>query len=127
MSPLSLPAAIMLQMGDMNDRQLLEDYVSRNSQEAFAALVQRHINLVYSVALRHVRDSHKAQDVTQSVFLLLAQKAPRLHKHTILTGWLYQTARLTSITVRRGELRRQRREQEAFMQSSFEGATGEAP
>ncbi len=36
-------------MGDMNDRQLLEDYVSRNSQEAFAALVQRHINLVYSV------------------------------------------------------------------------------
>jgi RNA polymerase sigma factor (sigma-70 family) len=113
-------------MGDMNDMQLLEDYVSRNSQEAFAALVQRHVNLVFSVALRCVADPHKAQDVTQSVFLLLAQKASRLHKKTVLSGWLYHSARLTSATFRRGELRRQRREQEASMQSTLDVSTGEA-
>lgn len=114
-------------MGDMNDRQLLADYVSRNSQEAFAALVHRHVNLVYSVARRCVKDPHQAQDVTQSVFILLAQKAPRLHPQTVLTGWLYQTARLTSATFLRSELRRQRREQEAFMQSPLPLSTREAP
>jgi RNA polymerase sigma factor (sigma-70 family) len=113
-------------MGNMNDMQLLADYAVRNSQEAFAALVQRHINLVYSVALRCVGDPHKAQEVAQSVFILLAQKASRLHQKTVLTGWLYQTARLTSARFLRGELRRQRREQEAFMQSSLEEATREA-
>jgi RNA polymerase sigma factor (sigma-70 family) len=113
-------------MPDQNDMQLLADYVKADSQEAFAALVQRHINLVYSVALRHVGDPHKAQDVTQAVFVILAQKAARLSRETVLTGWLYKTARFTSATYLRGEMRRQRHEQESFMQSTFNDPAGAA-
>jgi RNA polymerase sigma factor (sigma-70 family) len=105
-------------MPEPTDMQLLDDYSARHSQDAFAALVQRHVNLVYSVALRHLRDPHQAQDVTQAVFFILARKAATLRREIVLTGWLYQTARFASAELRRGEARRQRREQEACMQST---------
>ena len=105
-------------MVEPNDRQLLAEYVSHNSQEAFATLVRRHVNLVYAAAFRQVGDFHHAQEVTQGVFLILAAKAARLKEGTISSGWLYQTARLTSASFLRGERRWQHREHEAFMQST---------
>ena len=80
-------------------------------------LVARHVNLVYSVAMRHVANPHEAEEIAQVVFLLLARKAGSLSPQTILTGWLYRTARLTAANFLRMENRRQRREQEAHMQS----------
>jgi RNA polymerase sigma factor (sigma-70 family) len=114
-------------MPEPTDMQLLDDYVARHSQDAFAALVQRHVGLVYSVAFRHLGDPHKAQDVTQAVFIILARKAATLRREIILTGWLYQTARLASSGLRRTEARRQRREQEAYMQSAANPSPAEAP
>jgi RNA polymerase sigma factor (sigma-70 family) len=113
-------------MPKLDDMRLLEEYVAHHSEVAFATLVERHINLVYATAFRHVSDSQKAQDVTQAVFIILAQKASRLHKETVLSSWLYQTTRLTSITFLRGETRRQRREHEAFMQSTIDDTPTEA-
>lgn len=127
MSPLSPSVAIIVCMDRMNDIELVEDYVEGNSQEAFAALVQRHINLVYSAALRHAGNPNQAEDVTQSVFIALARKAAGLRKGTILSGWLYQTARNFSLSSLRAEARRQRREQEAYMRSSLTDSPGEAP
>ncbi len=105
-------------MAEPGDNQLLAEYVSHDSQEAFAELVRRHINLVYAAAFRHVGDFHKAQDITQVVFLILAAKASRLKKETVLSGWLYQTARLASVSFLRGERRRDHREHRAFMEST---------
>ena len=104
-------------MQPTDDSVLLRQYVENHSDEAFAALVARHINLVYSVALRCVGDSHQAEEVAQAVFILLAKKAAQLRHDKALSSWLFQTTRLTASNFIRGETRRHRREQEAHMQS----------
>lgn len=104
-------------MHEKNDIELLADYYCNQSDAAFAALAARHVNLVYSVALRQSRNPHHAEEITQAVFVILAKKAGDLSKCTILSGWLYHTARLTAANFLRGEMRRIHREQETYMQS----------
>ncbi|MGZ4987937.1 MAG: RNA polymerase sigma factor, partial [Limisphaerales bacterium] len=104
-------------MQELDDISLLREFTERNAEQAFAALVERHINKVYSVALRHTRNPNSAEEITHVVFVILAQKAKQLRKGVILEGWLYETARLTALTCIRGEIRRARREQEAYMQT----------
>src|SRR5581483_2226659 len=104
-------------MQELDDIALLRKYVEQNSEEAFATLVSRHINKVYSVALRQTNNSHSAEEITQAVFVILATKANQLKRHPMLSGWLYQTARLTAVTFIRSEIRRGHREQEAYMQT----------
>jgi RNA polymerase sigma factor (sigma-70 family) len=106
-------------MQELDDTALLREYAEHGSEAAFAALVTRHVNQVYSVALRHTRNPHEAEEITQAVFVILAGKSRRLGRCVILSGWLYQTARLVSVTFLRGQIRRVRREQEALMQTSL--------
>src|SRR5688572_15894275 len=104
-------------MQELNDTALLRKYVEENSEEAIATLIARHVDKVYSVALRHTRNQHQAEEITQAVFAILAKKSRRLSERVVLAGWLCQTARLTAITFIRSEIRRARREQEAQMQT----------
>src|SRR5881397_1574484 len=104
-------------MLELNDSVLLKEYVEHGSEEAFATLVARHVNKVYSIALRHTRNAHQAEEITQAVFVLLARKSRQLGKRVILSGWLCRTARLASVTFIRSEIRRARREQEVHLQN----------
>jgi uncharacterized protein (TIGR03435 family) len=106
-------------MAMMNDMELLREYAGGGSEEAFTMLVARHISMVHSVALRHVRDPQQAEEITQAVFVILAKKAGTLPGRTILSGWLFHTARLTAANFLRTEIRRVRREQEAYRQSGM--------
>lgn len=99
-----------------DDMALVREYAQSNSERAFATLVSRHVNLVYSVALRQVRDPHLAEEITQGVFIILARKAKSLSTKTILSGWLCRTARYVSADTLKIQRRRQSREQEAQMQ-----------
>ena len=106
-------------MTERDDITLLHDFAATESEAAFAALVERHVNLVYSTALRSVGGTHAAEEITQVVFIVLARKAGKMLRRTVLSGWLYQTTRLTAANFLRGEIRRQNREQEAYMQSTL--------
>ena len=101
-----------------DDMELVRQYARDSAEEAFAALVSRHVNLVHSVALRLVRDPHLAGEVTQTVFIILARKAGSLSPRTVVAGWLCQTARYTAAKALTQQRRRQQREQEAYMQST---------
>ncbi|HEY5041682.1 MAG TPA: sigma-70 family RNA polymerase sigma factor [Verrucomicrobiae bacterium] len=106
-------------MPELNDHELLADFARSESEAAFAGLVARHVNLVFSAALRFTGNPHHAQEITQAVFIILARKAGKLSPNVVLSGWLYQTARLTAANFVKGEIRRQQREQEAYMQSTL--------
>ncbi len=98
----------------MEDGELLRAYVGRQAEDAFAALVARYAGLVYSAALRQLREPTLAEEVTQAVFIILARRAARLRPGTILPGWLLRTTRYTAANVRRHEQRRQHFEREAM-------------
>ncbi len=96
---------------------LVREYARRDSEPAFATLVSRHVNLVYSVALRQVGNPHLAEEIAQAVFIILARKSKSLSPKTILSGWLCRTARNVSADTLKIQRRRQFREQESQMQS----------
>jgi RNA polymerase sigma factor (sigma-70 family) len=96
------------------DMELLASYTGNGSEAAFTELVHRHLDLVYSAALRQVRSPQLAEEVAQSVFADLARNAARLQPETVLAAWLYQVARRTAVDVIRRESRRQLREQLAL-------------
>jgi len=106
-------------MAHHTDHELLAEFVKNGSESAFAALVARYVNLVYSTALRHTSNPHHAEEITQAVFILLARKAGSISSKVVLSGWLYQAARLTAANHRRDNQRRQQREQQAIMESAL--------
>jgi DNA-directed RNA polymerase specialized sigma24 family protein len=75
-------------MQEVRDTELLRQYVRQNSDVAFAALVTRHVNVVYSAALRKTGNPATAEEITQAVFIILARKADKLSRHVALSGWL---------------------------------------
>jgi RNA polymerase sigma factor (sigma-70 family) len=121
-----------------DDMTLVREFASRQSEPAFAMLVERHIGLVHSAALRQVGDAHLAEEITQTVFVILARKAAllaggwqrrlvaRLHPRgeegvaaTSIAPWLYRTTRYAAADALKSRRRRAAREQEAYMQSTL--------
>jgi RNA polymerase sigma factor (sigma-70 family) len=97
-----------------DDATLLRRYAETRAEDAFAELVRRHLDGVYSSALRRVGgDVHLAQDVAQQVFIALARKAPSVARHRVVTSWLYTVTRNEAANVVRREQRRKAREHEA--------------
>ena len=108
-----------------SDLDLLEEFAHEHSQDAFGEIVRRHLDLVYSAALRQVRSPQLAEEIAQSVFADLARSAPKLKPDTLLTAWLYTVTRRTAIDVIRIESRRQLREQIAVEMSNMNATAHE--
>jgi RNA polymerase sigma factor (sigma-70 family) len=96
-----------------DDRELISEYVRTGAQAPFAELVERYVNLVYSAAARQVGDRHLAEDVTQGVFVVLAQKAKGLRDETVLGAWLLKVTRYAAMDAVKAAGRRRKHEQRA--------------
>ncbi len=109
----------------MDERELLREFVEKHSEQAFAKLVARHINLVYSTALRIVGSPQTAQDVAQSVFIQLARKAGSIREGNALPGWLYRATCSIAANAVRAEKRRRERETEAMNRMEIDADTSD--
>ncbi len=111
-----------------DDVQLLRQYADQRADDAFAALVERHVSFVYAAALRQLGGAvHRAEDVTQTVFINLARQAAVVARRDDLVGWLYTATRNAAANLKRTEARRQAREEEAhIMHELFPGSSGGA-
>jgi RNA polymerase sigma factor (sigma-70 family) len=106
----------------MTDSQhLLAEYARNGSDAAFSELVTRYVDLVYSTALRLVEgDAHRAEDVTQTVFVDLARQARMLPAEVRLGGWLHRHTCFVAAKTLRGERRRQSRERQAVEMNALQ-------
>jgi RNA polymerase sigma factor (sigma-70 family) len=104
----------------MDDWELLRAYVQNGSEESFQQLVERHVDHIYSMALRQTGDAYLAQDVTQAVFIILVRKAGSLSRSTVLAGWFFKTTQYVARTALRAERRRQQREMTALEAAMME-------
>lgn len=109
-----------------DDAQLLREFAATRSEEAFAEIVRRQVNLVHSAALRQVNgDVHLAQDVTQLVFADLARKAAAVAEYRVVAAWLFTSTRFAAAKLVRTERRRQAREAEAHTMNEITGDTAD--
>src|SRR5262245_4863764 len=91
-----------------SDGRLLEEFRG-GSQDAFAELLHRHADWVYSVARRRVLgDEHLAEDVAQAAFIVLARRPPLLRGGQALSAWLFTVVNLCAKQALRNERRRRR-------------------
>jgi RNA polymerase sigma factor (sigma-70 family) len=102
----------------MDDMALLQAYAAGNSEAAFATLVSRWVDFVYSAAWRQVGNPDLAEEITQTVFILLARKAGRMGAGTILSAWLFRATRFVALAEMRATTKRRQREYEAQMEFS---------
>jgi RNA polymerase sigma factor (sigma-70 family) len=110
-------------MSPADDLDLLHRYAKDGCERSFSQLVERHLNLVYSAALRQVRSPESAREVSQSAFVELAKNAGKLGAGTVLPAWLYAVTRRRAIDLVRSESRRHRREQLACELNAMTSAT----
>jgi RNA polymerase sigma factor (sigma-70 family) len=70
------------------DHQLVETFLARRDEAAFAELVRRHGPMVLGVCRGVLRNGHDAEDIFQATFLVLAQKAASIRHREAVAGWL---------------------------------------
>jgi RNA polymerase sigma factor (sigma-70 family) len=99
-----------------DDAELLRRYARDGSEAAFTDLVRRHVDMVYSAALRRMGgDAHRAADVSQQVFTALARNAAKLCRHAALSAWLHTATRNAALDLMKAEQRRVSRETDAMI------------
>ena len=109
-SGVRLLSKAMADVDEIDDFGLLELYARAGSQEAFARLVKRHVDKVYSAAQRQVRNPQEAEEVTQAVFVALARKARMIDRRVVVAGWLIKATHLAARDLLKAQSRRRRHE-----------------
>jgi RNA polymerase sigma factor (sigma-70 family) len=105
---------------ELSDAQLLERFVGRREESAFAALLQRHGQLVWSVCRQVLHHEHDAEDAFQATFLALARHAGSIRRGQAAGSWLYHVAQRIAVKVGMDRSKRQARERQAVVMTRNE-------
>jgi RNA polymerase sigma factor (sigma-70 family) len=100
-------------LGEATDGQLLDDFVSRRDQAAFAALIQRHGPLVWGVCRRVLSHTQDAEDAFQATLLILVRRAKSIRKRASVRSWLYGVAYRVAVRAKANRHRREVCERQA--------------
>jgi RNA polymerase sigma factor (sigma-70 family) len=111
---------------DADDQELLERYLARRDEAAFATLVQRHSGTVWSVCRRVLHQEQDAEDAFQAVFIILARKASLIRKREAVGSWLYGVAYRTAMRARHSANRRRDRDRQQPVPQAVESSCNEA-
>jgi RNA polymerase sigma-70 factor (ECF subfamily) len=120
-------AALRYEGDGLTDGQLLECFLARREEEAFAALVRRHGPMVLGVCRRVLHNTHDAEDAFQATFLVLARKAASVVPTDRVGHWLYGVAHRTALKARTAAARRRRTERQAGQMLAREGGAEDHP
>jgi RNA polymerase sigma factor (sigma-70 family) len=103
------------------DRVLIQRFVLRGEEEAFASLVSRHGPMVLRVCRYVLSNATDAEDAFQATFLVLARKAAVLTWRESVAGWLHAVA--SRLAQKARTARRRRRAHEALAPAPLPGAS----
>jgi len=92
------------------DRELISEFLTARSDEAFREIVERYTDLVYGVCLRVLGDRNLAEDATQATFMVLLRRLETLRTDAPLGGWLHCVAERVARNMRKSKQRQERRE-----------------
>lgn len=92
----------------LDDRELLERWVSQRDAEAFKSLAKRYADMVFATSRRILRNDTDAEDVVQECFATLIRSGSKPASY--LGPWLHRVATNTSLKRLRAERRRRTRE-----------------
>jgi len=94
----------------LSDAEVVRRIGSGHDHEAESELFRRMAPRVRLYGLRHLRDGHAADDLTQQVLIttLEALRAGRLREPEKLASFVLGTCRMTVLDLRRGAQRRER-------------------
>lgn len=105
-----------------SDRQLLERFLDRRDEHAFAALVHRHGPMVLELCHRVLGDRHEAEDAFQATFLVLASRAGAIQQRDSLASWLFGVARRVAARATVEAARRRAHERRAARTEAIDGS-----
>jgi RNA polymerase sigma factor (sigma-70 family) len=96
----------------VSDAHLLQRFLGRREEAAFATLVRRHGAMVWGVCRRLLRHHQDAENAFQATFVVLFRKAASIRPQSLLGNWLYGVAHQVAVKARAMNAKRMSREKQ---------------